>query len=178
MSGIPRMRRYVTCLNLQLCLEALWTDECPVDPNLPTCNNVAVGELCEMDNECYPKPVLAGDPDGEIDNCGTYDVYRTAHALNHPPLSPPPRSPPPPPSPPDVGLLPNPDACPPIVSAERYAHTVPDGSTIGSSFSCAVAVAFGSTELPPNSVADANALRFADGAADSVADALALARLS
>ena len=66
-----RVRYVRTCWDHHLCLEQLWPDECPTDPNLPRCNEVPVGELCEKDNECFLSPIP------EADNCGTYDVYRT-----------------------------------------------------------------------------------------------------
>jgi len=61
-----------------MCLYAIPAAECPPEPAggygaWPDCNSVAVGELCEGDNEC-------GTTD--IDQCGGgYDFYRLAHYL-------------------------------------------------------------------------------------------------
>jgi hypothetical protein len=42
--------------------------ECPADPNVPGCNDVKSGELCEGNGEC--------DTDTKSNNCGDHDIYR------------------------------------------------------------------------------------------------------
>ena len=52
-----------------LCLMALAAGECPANPDLGSCELVAVdGELCEGDGEC--------DTDNQHNNCEGYDVYK------------------------------------------------------------------------------------------------------
>ena len=52
-----------------LCLMALAAGECPANPDLGSCELVAVdGELCEGDGEC--------DTDNQHNNCGGYEVYK------------------------------------------------------------------------------------------------------
>ena len=50
-------------------VEPLCCDECPVEPDLPKCNSVEVGELCDGDGEC--------GTDNKLNNCpGAWDIYR------------------------------------------------------------------------------------------------------
>lgn len=51
-----------------LCLDILPSQWCPEEPNLPSCLEVTIGELCEGDGEC--------GTDDKLDNCsGTFDIY-------------------------------------------------------------------------------------------------------
>ncbi len=53
-----------------LCLNLVSPSDCPASwaRNLPTCDRVGDGELCEGDGEC--------GTDGWADNCGGWDIYR------------------------------------------------------------------------------------------------------
>ena len=50
-------------------------DECPDDPDIDNCEQVACGELCEGDGECSTDADL-DNCDSLVDDSGGYDVYR------------------------------------------------------------------------------------------------------
>ena len=55
---------------------AIPSSECPADPNIGSCTNTQIGELCEGDNnEC--------GTNNNLNNCGEFDVYRhvDCHAM-------------------------------------------------------------------------------------------------
>lgn len=53
-------------------LAAVPSCDCPVELDLPACNEVGFGELCEGDGEC--------GTDGGLNNCDGYDIYRKTDA--------------------------------------------------------------------------------------------------
>ena len=63
------------------CLMLLPANECPANPDLPNnCDTpMAIGELCEADPVGGPAAVCGTD--NYADNCGYFDVYRSAPPL-------------------------------------------------------------------------------------------------
>ena len=55
-------------------VEVIDESECPADANLPNCDDVAIGELCEGDGECGTDRFLNNCPDPNGGNA--FDVYR------------------------------------------------------------------------------------------------------
>ncbi|KAL7526970.1 hypothetical protein ACHAXR_001734, partial [Thalassiosira sp. AJA248-18] len=69
-TGPPPSLSPITLCSNQSCLTPISSLECPPvsSPNLPSCLDVEIGELCDADGEC--------DTDQFLNNCGLEDVYR------------------------------------------------------------------------------------------------------